>query len=249
MRPGAAAAGGRDRGRPRTRQSDDDRVAGAGGPQRRETDDTFTGRNDMPRRTLLGAAAALALTAGGAAAQDAKTFYWISHGSPADPVWTYFLQGAEQFAAATGHEAQHLVPFGRRALAAGGGARGDRGRGGRRLLDLARSRLDGRRGRRGAGGRHPDRQLQHLGRRARLDRLRRRRPAGVRPHLGAVPGRQRPRVGGRLRLDAGRGARRLLRRRGGEGHRHRLRADGRDLGGDGRDAGPGRDHPEDGRTT
>ena len=24
---------------------------------------------------------------------EAKTFYWISHGSPADPVWTYFLAG------------------------------------------------------------------------------------------------------------------------------------------------------------
>ncbi|MBE0689501.1 MAG: substrate-binding domain-containing protein [Anaerolineae bacterium] len=38
-------------------------------------------------------------------AQDApKIFYWISHGAPADPVWTYFLQGAEQWAADTGHE-------------------------------------------------------------------------------------------------------------------------------------------------
>ena len=34
---------------------------------------------------------------------DAKTFYWISHGSPADPVWTYFLAGAEQWAADTGN--------------------------------------------------------------------------------------------------------------------------------------------------
>lgn len=38
-------------------------------------------------------------------AQDnAPVFYWISHGAPADPVWTYFLQGAEQWAADTGHE-------------------------------------------------------------------------------------------------------------------------------------------------
>lgn len=37
-------------------------------------------------------------------AQDAKVFYWISHGAPADPVWTYFLQGAEQWAADTGNE-------------------------------------------------------------------------------------------------------------------------------------------------
>jgi simple sugar transport system substrate-binding protein len=38
-----------------------------------------------------------------AAAAEAKTFYWISHGSPADPVWTYFLAGAEQWAEDTGH--------------------------------------------------------------------------------------------------------------------------------------------------
>jgi simple sugar transport system substrate-binding protein len=39
-----------------------------------------------------------------AAAQDeAKTFYWISHGDPADPVWTYFLDGANQWAADTGN--------------------------------------------------------------------------------------------------------------------------------------------------
>ncbi|WP_448151360.1 substrate-binding domain-containing protein [Labrys miyagiensis] len=32
-----------------------------------------------------------------------KTFYWISHGGPADPVWTYFLAGAKQWAADTGN--------------------------------------------------------------------------------------------------------------------------------------------------
>lgn len=35
-------------------------------------------------------------------AAQAKTFYWISHGSPADPVWTYFLQGAEMWEKSTG---------------------------------------------------------------------------------------------------------------------------------------------------
>lgn len=34
---------------------------------------------------------------------QAKTFYWISHGGPADPVWTYFLAGAKQWAADTGN--------------------------------------------------------------------------------------------------------------------------------------------------
>ena len=32
-----------------------------------------------------------------------KTYYWISHGSPADPVWTYFLAGAKQWATDTGN--------------------------------------------------------------------------------------------------------------------------------------------------
>lgn len=49
---------------------------------------------------LVGAALALAIPV----AAQAKTFYWISHGSPADPVWTYFLAGAEQWAKDTGQE-------------------------------------------------------------------------------------------------------------------------------------------------
>ena len=39
----------------------------------------------------------------GTTGAGAKTFYWISHGSPADPVWTYFLAGAEQWAKDTGN--------------------------------------------------------------------------------------------------------------------------------------------------
>jgi simple sugar transport system substrate-binding protein len=35
-------------------------------------------------------------------AAQAKTIYWISHGGPADPVWTYFLAGANQWAQDTG---------------------------------------------------------------------------------------------------------------------------------------------------
>jgi simple sugar transport system substrate-binding protein len=50
---------------------------------------------------LVGAAMALAIPLSSQAA--AKTFYWISHGGPADPVWTYFLQGANQWAEDTGH--------------------------------------------------------------------------------------------------------------------------------------------------
>ena len=48
---------------------------------------------------LLGALLAAASPAAG----WAKTFYWISHGSPADPVWTYFLAGAQQWAKDTGN--------------------------------------------------------------------------------------------------------------------------------------------------
>jgi len=50
----------------------------------------------------LPAVALAAVLAAGSAAQ-AKTYYWISHGSPADPVWTYFLAGAKQWAEDTGN--------------------------------------------------------------------------------------------------------------------------------------------------
>jgi simple sugar transport system substrate-binding protein len=39
-----------------------------------------------------------------ASAQDGPVMYWISHGAPADPVWTYFLAGAEQWSADMGIE-------------------------------------------------------------------------------------------------------------------------------------------------
>ena len=50
------------------------------------------------------AALASALLTLNAPLAEAKTFYWISHGSPADPVWTYFLAGAQQWSQDTGHE-------------------------------------------------------------------------------------------------------------------------------------------------
>jgi simple sugar transport system substrate-binding protein len=55
----------------------------------------------LKRTRLLLATLALALALPFAA--QAKTFYWISHGSPADPVWTYFLAGAKQWAKDTGN--------------------------------------------------------------------------------------------------------------------------------------------------
>ncbi|MFO1106288.1 MAG: substrate-binding domain-containing protein [Amaricoccus sp.] len=55
----------------------------------------------LKRLAALALGGALALGAAGLA--EAKTFYWISHGSPADPVWTYFLAGANQWAKDTGN--------------------------------------------------------------------------------------------------------------------------------------------------
>ncbi|MGR3724417.1 substrate-binding domain-containing protein [Abyssibius alkaniclasticus] len=48
---------------------------------------------------LKSAVVGLALMAGPVGAQ---TFYWVSHGSPADPVWTYYLEGAKLWAEDTG---------------------------------------------------------------------------------------------------------------------------------------------------
>ncbi|RWO94297.1 MAG: sugar ABC transporter substrate-binding protein [Mesorhizobium sp.] len=52
----------------------------------------------------MASAIAVALSSTTVLAQSAseKTFYWISNGSPTDPVWTYSLQGAEQFGKDTG---------------------------------------------------------------------------------------------------------------------------------------------------
>jgi simple sugar transport system substrate-binding protein len=33
-----------------------------------------------------------------------STYYWVSHGSPTDPVWTLFLEGAKQWAKDTGND-------------------------------------------------------------------------------------------------------------------------------------------------
>lgn len=56
----------------------------------------------MPKK-LLFVIAALLFAAASPLLANARTFYWISHGSPADPVWTYFLAGAKQWAKDTGN--------------------------------------------------------------------------------------------------------------------------------------------------
>jgi simple sugar transport system substrate-binding protein len=56
------------------------------------------------RRTIRAlTAAAFVMAAAPRALAQGKTFYWVSHGSPADPVWTYFLDGANQWAEDTGN--------------------------------------------------------------------------------------------------------------------------------------------------
>jgi len=58
----------------------------------------------LKKISLLAAGVALALALPMSSAMAApKTFYWISHGSPADPVWTYFLDGAKKWATDTGN--------------------------------------------------------------------------------------------------------------------------------------------------
>lgn len=58
----------------------------------------------LKKLPLLLAGLLLLLAVNLVGAQDSRVFYWVSHGAPADPVWTYFLQGAEQWAADTGNE-------------------------------------------------------------------------------------------------------------------------------------------------
>ena len=172
----------------------------------------------------------------------AKTFYWISHGSPADPVWTYFLAGAEQWAKDTGNTVNTSFHNGdvashQEALRSAIAADADG------IVTTSPGSGEPRRGRRRGGrGRDPDHQLQHPRPDRALRRLCRRRQRGLRRELGAVPGRQGPGEGGRLRLDAGGGARRHLRRAGGGGDQVGLRAARDHLRGDRRHARPGRDH-------
>ena len=76
-------------------------------------------RND----TYWAPARRFALMAGAASAQDRQDISTgSSHGSPADPVWTYFLEGAEPVGRGYRPHRQHLVPFGRRAIPPGSDA-------------------------------------------------------------------------------------------------------------------------------
>ncbi len=58
----------------------------------------------MPNRVTALCLALALYAAFSATDATAKTSYWISHGSPADPEWTYFLAGAQQWSQDTGHQ-------------------------------------------------------------------------------------------------------------------------------------------------
>ena len=175
---------------------------------------------------------------------DAKTFYWISHGSPADPVWTYFLAGAKQWAKDTGNTVNTSfhsgdVPSHQEAVRAAIAAKADG--------IVTQQPRSGQPGRGGQGG--PGRAASRSSTSTRPTR-----PPSFDAYVGGDLRRRSASAGrstwstrgcvksGRLRLDAGRGARRHLRRAGGGGHRLGVQAAGHHLGGDRHHARPGRDH-------
>lgn len=53
--------------------------------------------------TGLSAAVTAGTLAFSASVASADTFFWVSHGSPADPVWTYYLAGAKAWEEDTGN--------------------------------------------------------------------------------------------------------------------------------------------------
>jgi simple sugar transport system substrate-binding protein len=176
-----------------------------------------------------------------------KTFYWISHGSPADPVWTYYLAGAEQWAAATGNQVNTSFHNGdvpsqqeavRAAIAAGAAGIAVASPQEGALVELARESTE--RNIPIIAFNSNDETADFLAF-VGGEQL----PGGRRD--GAVRPRPRSGEGRGFRLDAGRGARRNVRRRSGKGYRERLRAARHHLGGDRGDAGPGGDHRADER--
>lgn len=53
---------------------------------------------------ILALVLAFSFPATSGAQENEFLLYWVSHGSPADPVWTYYLDGAKQWAEDTGIE-------------------------------------------------------------------------------------------------------------------------------------------------
>ena len=133
---------------------------------------------------------------------------------PADPVWTYFLAGAKQWAKDTGNTVNTSFHNGdvasqqeavRAAIAAKADGIVTTSPDPGSLVEVAKE---------ANAAQHPDHQLQHARPEGELRRLCRRRQRHVRQALGAVSRRQGPGEVGRLRLDAGRSSRRHLWRAG-----------------------------------
>ncbi len=127
----------------------------------------------LRKLTLLVFSALLALAMPVTA--QAKTFYWISHGGPADPVWTYFLAGAKQWAKDTGNTVNTSfhngdVPSQQEAVRAAIAAKADgivtTSPDPGSLVEVAKE---------ASAAKHPDHQLQHAGSEGELQRLCRRR--------------------------------------------------------------------------
>ena len=179
---------------------------------------------------------------------DAKTFYWISHGSPADPVWTYFLAGAEQWAKDTGNTVNTSFHNGdvaahqeavRAAIAAGADGIVTTSPDPGSLVEVAEG-----------GERAPTSRSSTSTPPT--------RPRASTPTSAATTSPSarnwaqylvdhEPGEVGRLRLDAGRDPRRHLRRAGGGGHQVGARARRHHLRGHRGDARPGRGHHPDDR--
>ena len=202
----------------------------------------------MLSRIASAAAGLLLATTAFTAPAFAKTFYWISHGSPADPVWTYFLARRRAVGDRHRQHRQHLVPQRRRRRAPGGRARRDRRQRRRHRHHQPRPGQPGR-GRRRGQSRPTSRSSTSTPptRPRRFDAYVGGDNVVFGRQLGAVPRRQRAGEVGRLRLDAGRGPRRHLRRAGGGRHQVGVRAARHHLGGHRRHARPGRGHHPDDR--
>ena len=214
------------------------KVGAASTTQRRQ------GGNEMSKitGTLLAGAMAFGIATGA----NAKTYYWISHGSPADPVWTYFLQRRRAVGRGHRQHGEHLVPQRRRRRPPGGAARRHRRRRRRHRHDLSPIRAAWSRSRRRPNEAGiPIINFNTPDPTARFDAY----VGGDNVVFGRNWAQYLVDNGlvevGRLRLDAGRGARRHLRRAGGGGDQVGLRAARHHLGGHRRHPRPGRDHHPD----
>ena len=176
------------------------------GPRAAEPRTTFQGGNEMKgiSGTVLAGALVVGLSASSGLRQDVLLdLARLARGPGLD----LLPGGAEQWATDTGNTVNTSFHNGDVAAQQEARARRHRRRRGRHRHHQPRPGQPGR-GRQGSErSQHPDHQLQHPRPDGELRRLCRRRQRRLRPQLGAVPRRQRAGEVGRLRLDAGGGAR------------------------------------------